>query len=403
MTAERVERLLGAPDLTGLIDVLARRVARGLPLSGRITLPVAVEDGAAVAALFGQRPRGGASVLVDLDRLDEIVRDSGAATSLLTAVEQLRGPIAVREHADRLRQAWDAAYATLDPLVASRPALAGWAAGLRSRGTVRRLVDTPDAGAHLLQRVMHVLSNLPTDGEALPRLAARLLGSAHALDLGTPEASLVLSALSTHGGGLGAAEERRGARQRRELWASVGVAVDELSSTVLVHRLALPGSLGDLTGAGEPVVLTLRQLRSLEVAVPRVPVFVCENPSVVDAAARELGAASRPLVCIQGQPSLAADLLLRRIAPAGLRYHGDFDWGGVRIANRIHAGPGFEPWRYRTVDLEQFADLPGAPLKGAPVEARWDGGVLAALKSRAVRLEEEQVIDVLLADLALSS
>jgi uncharacterized protein (TIGR02679 family) len=403
MTADGVERLLGAPELARLVDALARRIALGRTLSGRITVTAHAGERAAIAALFGRRPGSGTTISADLDRLDAIVRNSGVADSLVDAVEQLRGPIVVeREQVEALRRAWDVAYEPLDSLVATRPELAGWVTGLRSRGAVRRYVDTPDEGTRLLRQVALVLSALPVDGEARPRLAARLLGSAHALDVGTATASLVLSALAVLHGTPVAGQGRRGAQERRKLWASAGVAIDELSSTVLVHRLALPGPAGDLTRAGEPVILTLRQVHGLEVPVPRAPVFICENPSVVDAAARELGDACPPLVCIQGQPSLAADALLRRLAGAGLRYHGDFDWGGLRIANRVYEMFGFEPWRFQTVDLERYADIPGAALKGTRVHAKWDAYLMPALEGRATRLEEEQVLDVLLADLSVA-
>ncbi|MHB1173465.1 MAG: DUF2399 domain-containing protein, partial [Lacisediminihabitans sp.] len=192
-----------------------------------------------------------------------------------------------------------------------------------------------------------------------------------------------------------------GSRQRRELWAAAGVAADELSSTVLVHRLQLPGPLGDLTAAGEPIVLTLRQVRRLEVPVPRAPVFVCENPSVVDAAARELRDASAPIVCILGQPSLAAELLLQKLSPTGIRYHGDFDGGGVCIANHLYERFGFEAWRCGAIDLALARGVPGSALKGSPVDARWDEHLRPELERRAVRLEEEQVMSQLIADLAV--
>lgn len=412
-TPDPVERLLGAPDLARLVDTIVRRVEGGRSLSGRITIAADPSERDAIAALFGQRPRPGASISVDLDRLDEIVRRSGAAASLRAAIDQLRGPLVVRsERAEAVRLAWDAAHGPLDLLAARRPEFGDWVLGIRARGAVRRLVDTPDDGRRLLERVATVLSALPADGEALGRFAARVLGSAHVLDAGTPEAALVLSAAAAvprfgsdpgPGGTKGEAllsVATRGARRRRELWASAGIVVEELSSTVLVHRLPLPGPAGELTRVGEPVVLTLRHVRALSISAPRVPVFVCENPSVVDAAARELGDAGPPLVCLQGQPSLAADVLLRQLAPAGLRYHGDFDWGGIRIANRLHGRFGFEPWRYRTADLERAADLPGTALKGTPVDALWDAALRPALERRATRLEEEQVLEDLLADLA---
>lgn len=416
-TPDPVERLLGAPDLARLVDTIARRVERGRSLTGRITIAADPAERDAIAAVFGQRPRPGASISVDLDRLDTIVRRSGAAASLRDAIDRLRGPLVVRsERAEAMRLAWDAAHDPLDSLAARRPELREWVLGVRARGAARRLVDTPGDGRLLLERVATVLSALPADGEALGRFAARVLGSAHALDAGTPEAALVLSAVSAvprFGSDPGhrdanvetrpgtAHDAARGARRRRELWAAAGIAVDELSSTVLVHRLPLPGPAGELTRAGEPVVLTLRHLRTLSISAPPRPVFVCENPTVVDAAAGELGDAGPPLICLQGQPSLAADVLLRQVVPAGLRYHGDFDWGGIRIANRLHGRFGFAPWRYRAADLDRAADLPGTALKGAPVDALWDAALRPTLERRATRLEEEQVLGDLIADLAL--
>ena len=60
--------------------------------------------------------------------------------------------------------------------------------------------------------------------------------------------------------------------------------------------------------------------------VPRGPsISICENPSIV--AADALGADCGPLICVEGRPSQAAMLPLRKLSAAGccLRYHGDFD------------------------------------------------------------------------------
>lgn len=392
----QVDRLLGGPGLARLVDALARRIERGRPLSGLIEVTDAAPDEReAIAALFGRRPGTGSAARVDLDRLDAIVRTSGAAESLAVAVEQLRGPVVVRaDRAEAERRAWASALEPLHRLARDRAEYGAWVESVIARGAVRRLARAPDAAAVLCGRVASVLAELPAHEESLQRLAGRVLGSAHALDAGTPESSLVLSALNS-----GVALDG-GGRQRRELWASAGVALDELSSTVLVHRLPLPGPLGQLTSAGEPVVITLRQLRTLDVPPLGRSVFVCENPTVVDAAARELGRAGAPLVCLQGQPSLAADVLLDRLARDGLRYHGDFDWGGVRIANRLHERFGFDPWRYRAADLESSAAVPGSALAGAPVDANWDRDLRPALTRRGMRLEEEQVLEGLLGDLA---
>jgi uncharacterized protein (TIGR02679 family) len=393
----KLDRLLGQPDLERLVERLAQRIASGKDLSGRLVLHNAsLDERSAVAALFG-RPLGDSPIIsVDLDKLDQVVTHSGAAPSLTIAVQHLKGPIVVRPVVrDQERMAWDAALEVLDTIADDAPGFAEWARDSRTRALTRRLARTPDRAHALLSRVARVLNDLPRDGEALPRLAARTLNSAHALDLGTPEATIVISALS-------AGKEGDGADGRRDAWARAGVALDELSSTVLVHRLPLPGALGELTGAGEPLVVTLRQLRTLDLVPPRSPVFVCENPSVVDAAARELGEACAPLVCVQGQPSFAADLLLSGLASAGIRYHGDFDWGGLRIANRIHARHGFKPWRFTADDLASATEA-GEALTGIPVNARWDESLRPELLRRGTKLEEEQVLGSLLDDLAKAS
>ena len=66
-------------------------------------------------------------------------------------------------------------------------------------------------------------------------------------------------------------------------------------------------------------------------------VRICENPVVIAAAADELGSRCPPLVCVGGQPSAAGWRLLDLLAAGGaeFRYHGDFDWGGIRIASAV--------------------------------------------------------------------
>ncbi|WP_086779126.1 DUF2399 domain-containing protein [Streptomyces griseus] len=84
-----------------------------------------------------------------------------------------------------------------------------------------------------------------------------------------------------------------------------------------------------------------------------------------------------------------------------LIYHGDFDWGGLRIAIALLRRVPWRPWRYTAADYRAavLARPDGPPLTGQPAEALWDPDLQQALLELAVRVEEETVLDVLLSDL----
>jgi uncharacterized protein (TIGR02679 family) len=120
------------------------------------------------------------------------------------------------------------------------------------------------------------------------QLAVAALGDAHALDAGSPAATLVLTALRQ----LAAAEPD--IESTREQWAAAGVLVNELARPALA--LNLPGPTG--AEAGEPTYLSLRRLLRSPPAwgVIGCPVFVCENPNLLAIAADQLGPRCAPLV-----------------------------------------------------------------------------------------------------------
>ncbi|MER7541818.1 TIGR02679 family protein [Actinomadura sp.] len=400
---DRLRRLLGGPDTAWLVQRVRSRLERGSPLTGKVTLARATPaERRAAELLLGRRAGTGTSLSVPLPEVDRVLRASGASPDgLAAAVELLDGPVRdlTRENA-AIAAAWASAFAPLDETLASRPELAEWRAWLDATGLVRRLTSGPAEAADLLHRLAAVVRRLPSPDMPLGRFAAETCGHAHALDDG-PLATLALSSARALTGLPFRADG--GAESRRETWASVGVHMDELSSTVLC--LGLPGDahtpLGRMLAAmrGEPVSLTLRQLRR-HTALKAGLVRVCENPVVVAAAADALGSACPPLVCCNGRPSTAVWRLLELLTEGGAEfaYHGDFDWGGAAIAAAVHARIGWRPWRYDApAYLKATSDT---PLTGRPVPTPWDPSLATAMKDRAVRVEEEQVLTGLLTDLA---
>ncbi len=406
----RLERLLGGADLAWLVARVRKRIERGESLDTTVTLPDATSSQrAAVQRLLGRPPVQGRGLTVSLSTVDQLLRDSGASSAgLEAAITALTGELVDRRSAAAgLEQSWRLAFEPLYAAVEQRPELAEWLAGLGRSGLARRLAGTPAAAGPLLADLAAVVRELPTGGEPLGRFAARLTGRAHALDDGEPLATLVLSAARA----LSGLEPGSGAEWRREVWASVGVLRDELSASVLT--LGLPGNpesatgraLGALRDDGQPAVLTLRQVVRDEIRVRTPWVFVCENPVVVSTAADGLGQDCAPLVCTNGQPSAAVMHLLRRLVADGARlvYHGDFDWGGIRIGNVVFDRLPASSWRFDAADYQATARaVPQRvhALSGPPVTASWDPALAQAMTTIGRALEEEHVLDQLLSDLA---
>lgn len=426
---ERLRRLLGDPELAWLLSRARRRIELGQPLDGVVTLADAsAAQRRAAQRLLGRAPRAGSALSVSLEAVDELLRRSGACVDgLEAAVVALTGAVVVR--ADTLaaeQAAWERAFAPLDELLERRLAagapggkrLAAWLARLRGSGAVKRTEPNPDAALALLEQLAAVLEALPADGEPLARFAARVAGGAHALDDGRPLATLALGAARVLARLDAPGPHDSQAEARREAWAGVGVLCDELSNVVLA--LGLPGEgqsgsgriLGVARESGQPVWLTLRQLvrdmprweGASRQGISGQTVYICENPAVLALAADRLGSGCAPLVCTGGQPGAAAMHLLRALAVAGanLVHHGDFDWGGVRIGNLLHARLPVAPWRFGAEQyMQAAASAPSSQtLSGAPVEASWDLDLGAAMRRVGRRIEEELVVEGLLTDLA---
>ena len=403
-TDDRLQRLLGGDALAALRQRLRQRYERtgsDAPLPGfRIERLTALEH-AALAALQGRPSRFVASMEVDIAAIDGALRQAGVADSLRAALEQLDGPIVFRAAEREVLQAqWQQLRDACG--CAEFSALLQIPAGL---GLLKRLAaQNPVAAAHLLKKAQAVLSCLPAQGITRSQLAAQVLGDAHALDSGCAVATLVLAVLRsalTQEALSGPEDAGFGEASDRELWAKAGVLVNELARPALM--LNLPG----VATPGEPAYLSLRKLlRSPpEWAVRGRVVFVCENPNLIAIAADHLGASCAPMVCTEGMPAAAQRTVLTQLAQAGaaLRYHGDFDWPGIRIGNHVMREHGAQPWRFGAADYLAAlgsASWTGRLLRGAESEPSWDAALALAMRTAQQAIDEEMVAGSLMQDLA---
>jgi uncharacterized protein (TIGR02679 family) len=253
--------------------------------------------------------------------------------------------------------------------------------------------------------VNRLVAALPAQQLTRTELSARLFGDAHALDEDQPLGRLSVQAAAAWAG----LELKSGPEGRREAWEQVGVLVDSLSAPLLVLNLrartdSMVGQVLQLhADAGEPARLSARGLLRESPHFSRADtgsvVFACENPSVVAAAADRLGPRSAPLLCTEGQPRTAAHWVLRALRSAGVevRYHGDFDWPGIAIANLLLERHGVLPWRMSAADYRSAPA--GKQLAGVPALPSWDDELRVAMEERGHAVHEEQVLEILLDDL----
>lgn len=386
-----------------------RRLSSGAPVT-RVAVGVLTGSQRAVLAdLLGAERLPAAGSTVRLDVLDAAVT-AATGRPLAGLVTELIGPIGNRRLAARQVAAERAAlWSWLDqhPVVVGQPALREWTDQIRKLGVLDGSIART---RQLLEQALLVVEALPADGVPLPVFADRTVGDPHGLDSNRRLASTVLRALTL----LVGKDLDHDETDSRTLWTLFGVDSDALSSTVLVAGLR-PESTGVAerllavcAEQGEAAVLTLAQLRSsrprwrTRTAGRAAGVSVVENPSVMAAALRRYGAGCPPLVCLSGWPSAAAMLLLRmlRADGVGLRYHGDFDGPGLRIAAQVLARVGARPWRMSVRDyLAGLQERRSGPGVGTVPEAPWDHELAAALRASDICLPEEAVLDVLMADL----
>lgn len=282
-----------------------------------------------------------------------------------------------------------------------------WAAALRRDGTLKRLSTGETTPAtHWFSTACHLLRSLPLPEETpLASAAARYCGDSHALDPAAALSTLVLRNLALREG----TKVPSRSDERRELWARFGVVCDDLSAPVLSFNLGITGDtplcrlVVHASAAAQPLHLTSRLLWASDWGRIDCPseVFVCENPAIVALAVNLLGTRCPPLVCVSGEPKTAARLLLRAMRGRGSRlwYHGDFDWPGIAIADRVFRELGAIPWQFDASAYQNATRRQGRPLLGKPVSTPWSPELSGAMQREGFAYDEEFLAEDILCDL----
>ena len=232
-----------------------------------------------------------------------------------------------------------------------RGAVGDWGDDLTA--VARGILQPAPSWALLAGEVADVLAATGEEPRRLAELAAALFRDPHALDRSTPLGracvrSLELRRAVTEGGSY--RDPLEDAQLWSAAWAGAGVICDAVSAQVLVLNLPLTGNAPAVrlchAAPGEPVWLTLRSFRGDWGIAGGAEVFVCENPTVLEAAADRHGAASRPLVCTFGLPSQAAWELLTGLGEVRCHVRADGDVVGWRIVKQLRDRlPGALTWR----------------------------------------------------------
>lgn len=406
--------------------VRKRLEGNGLSATGVVVVDLDYQGAEDLSGLLGRAvPQG--RTRIRLAELDAVLRASAIAHGLVTVVAELTGgPLVDRKAASKEREVtkldlwafWERAVAKsgLD----AAPWIPVWRDGLRRTGLLSRAGDEAET---VIRQAMAVLRTLTptvplasrTPGavaDAVPvesafelaELAGAVCGDAHALDDGQLTAAVVLRAIAAATG----MPLPTTAVARRELWSAVGVSPDAVSGTLLTWAVRPPGDdpwsvmMRARADLGLVTHVTAQEWRAggnRPWVVAGQEVFACENPQVLQAAAR--ASTSMPLLCTSGNPVTVALHALDRLIADGatVRYHGDFDVAGIQIARRLF-DRGVLPWRYAAGDYLSAVASARLPLGGPVPDTPWSPGLAEAMREHRVAVHEEAVLALLLDDLS---
>ncbi|MFE6359418.1 TIGR02679 family protein [Streptomyces sp. NPDC057806] len=421
LTAETLA-FLTRPGLKRLWTTARTRLERnGLLPAGTIRLQDLDAEEREALSLLLAKPVTGPTATIRLPDLDTRLRTSAVGRSLPETLTALGPPLtdrrAVRDAAQAERtRLWSATETALAATPLADHAWARqWLEEIRRGGTLMRQPSGETALTTITQAIDTLATLFPgADTQPTPatwgrgELATRTTGSAHGLDDGTVLARLVQRGIAMARG----VDFPSDAPGRRALWRQASVTPDEVSSTVLTYGLRPIGTTWQEAALRQradhrlEAHLTLRELRALHLTFPPTTrIHVCENPRVVEAAADT--ACTAPLICTSGSAATVVLTLLDALSAAGcvFAYHGDFDWPGIALANRVIGRYQAEPWRMAAADYEylatraQLQGTPSLPLTGPSIEATWDAELAPTMNALGIALHEEAALDLLLGDL----
>ena len=376
----------------------------GLQAAGRVRVSVTTrEQRHALGDLLGRRVNRDV-VQIDLAVLDERLAQRSGVGGLAEVLTVMYGrapqnrPAARAARAEARELPLTLAAEVFDPSWSAE--VISW---LRDTGLLTFRADSErvirDAATVLTELTAQRLDpQTPPPTRSRVELGATLLADAHALDRDRVLHAVVLHGLAAAAGV--SVPESTGDREL--LWAEFGVHPDVLSRTCLAWRLRSIGTgptdrrINDACAAGDPIHLTewdLRRIEALRPAAPGESVLVCENPRVLEAFA-EYEVFGWSVVCTSGEPNLVVLRVLDQLVAAGaeLRYHGDFDWAGVAIANRVIARTGAHAWLMSATDYVSAVRADGPPLIGRPEVPSWDPELGAVMLTHGYAVHEESVL-----------
>jgi uncharacterized protein (TIGR02679 family) len=384
-------------------DVAAAHAAR--PPGGTVAsvrVPDDPDRARALADLVGARTELVAGRTLPLRRIDRALARLDPTLDVETMVAAVGGPAPSRSGA-----AAEAAARRDELTVRLTAAVPGrwrdWASRHGRSALARFAGPDLDAQQDLSDRLVDLAAVLPLDPpEPLPLVAQRRAGGTKQLDPGSPLASLTLSMLA--GGTL-----PRSASDRRDLWASVGVVADGLTTPVLTYQLPLDpatpaGAVVAAHPAHEPALLSPRLLAAEVVpAGPADVLWVCEGPALVEhVATLRLDVA---LLCFSGAPMRAHHDVVAAFAAAGWQVYVSADHEPVALRGAAAlletAGAAGVAWRLDVASHRDGREDVQRPVPDGDVvpDTPWDPALAAALRSDRRRVTEEGKVELLVADL----